>query len=171
MVTETRIIAASYPNAADAQSAVEDLRFRGFPEHDISVVYTDTGHTVRAGLLSGAIWGGVLGALFGLLFPPFGLLVAAGPVVGALASGAVVGTTGALTVGGLSGLISALVHLGMPQEMATGLGERVHKGDTLVLAHTTSPQAADQAEQALQAHQPRANVIRSDTASPAAAGR
>jgi hypothetical protein len=55
--------------------------------------------------------------------------------------------------------------------MATGLGERVHKGDTLVLAHTTSPQAADQAEQALQAHQPRAEVTRSDTAAPAAAAR
>jgi hypothetical protein len=73
--------------------AVQELQQRGFAGHDISVLYTDAGHTVRAGLLSGAIWGGVLGAFFGLLFPPVGLLIAAGPIAGVLASGAAVSVT------------------------------------------------------------------------------
>src|ERR671931_1980151 len=113
MVTQThiRIVAAAFPRAEDAQAAVRDLQRRGFAEHAISVLYTDAGHTIRAGLLHGAVWGGVLGAFFGLLFPPVGLLIAAGPIAGVLASGAAVGAAGALTVGALDGLISGLVQL------------------------------------------------------------
>ena len=155
MVAETRIIAAAFPQAWDAQAAVLVLRQHGFSEHDISVLYTDAGHTIRAGLLSGAVWGGALGALFGLLFPPAGLLIAAGPIVGVLASGAALGTAGALTIGALDGLIAGLVQLGLPQEVATGLGEQVHKGDTLVIAHTSSPELASRAHQVLEAHHPR----------------
>ena len=158
MVAETRIIAAAFPNAADAQATVLGLQQHGFSQHDISVLYTDAGHTIRAGLLSGAVWGGVLGALFGLLFPPVGLLVAAGPIAGALASGAAVGTAGALTVGALDGIIAGLVQLGLPKEMATGLGQQVHKGDTLVIAHASSPELAGQAHQILEAHHPRAET-------------
>jgi hypothetical protein len=158
MVAETRIIAAAFPHAQDAQAAVLALKQRGFSEHDISVLYTDAGHSIRAGLLSGAVWGGVLGAVFGLLFPPVGLLMAARPIAGVLASGAAVGAAGALTVGALDGLISGLVQLGLPQEIATGLGEQVHKGDTLVIAHASSPEAATQARQVLEARHPRAET-------------
>jgi hypothetical protein len=156
MVAETRIIGAAYPSAADAQAAVLALRQQGFLEHDISVLYTDAGHTIRAGLLSGAVWGGVLGALFGLLFPPIGLLIAAGPIAGVLASGAAVGAAGALTVGALDGLIAGLVYLGVPEETATELSGLVHKGDTLVMAHTSSAELANQAHEVLEAHHPRA---------------
>ncbi len=155
MVTETRIIAAAFPNAEDAQDAVLALKQRGFTDHDISVLYTDAGHTVRAGLLGGAVWGGVLGALIGLLFPPAGLLIAAGPIAGVLASGAALGAAGALTVGALDGIIAGLVQLGLPQDIATGFGQQVHKGDTLVIAHSSSPESAAQAHQILEAHHPR----------------
>lgn len=155
MVAETRIIAAAFPGAQEAQAAVLELEQRGFAEHDISVLYTDAGHTIRHGLLDGAIWGGALGALFGLLFPPVGLLIAAGPIAGALASGATLGVAGALTVGAVEGIIGGLVHLGMPQEVATRFGEQVHKGDTLVIAHASSEAAATQAHQVLEAHHPR----------------
>lgn len=158
MVTETRIIGAAFPNTEDAQAAVQALRQHGFSEHDISVVYTDAGHSIRAGLLGGAVWGSVLGAMFGLLFPPVGLLIAAGPIAGVLASGAALGAAGALTVGALDGLISGLVHLGMPKEAATELGGLVHKGDTLVIAHAFSEEAARQAHQELEAHHPRAET-------------
>lgn len=158
MVAETRIIAAAFPNAKDAQEAVLALQQRGFSEHDVSVLYTDAGHTVRAGLLGGAVWGGVLGALFGLLFPPVGLLIAAGPIAGVLASGAALGAAGALTVGALDGIISGLVQLGLPKEIATGFGQQVHKGDTLVIAHASSPEAANQAHQVMEAHHPRAET-------------
>jgi len=158
MVAETRLIAAAFPNTRDAQEAVMNLRLHGFPEQDISVLYTDAGHTIRAGLLSGAVWGGVLGALFGLLFPPVGLLIAAGPIAGVLASAAALGAAGALTVGALDGIIAGLIQLGLPREMATSLGERVHKGDTLVIVHARSESSAAMAHQILENHNPRTEI-------------
>ncbi len=99
----------------------------------------------------------MFGVLFGLLFPPLGLLIPAGSSAGVLASGAAMGATGALTVGALDGINSGLVQVGMPKDIATGFGQQVHKGDTLVIAHTTSPEAAAQAHETLEAHHPRAD--------------
>ena len=158
MVAQTWLEAATFPQAADAQDAVAELRREGFEESDISVVYTDAGHTIQAGIVNGAVWGGVLGALLGLLFPPIGLLIAAGPIVGVFLSGVGLGAAGAVTVAALDGLISALIHLGMPREIATRLGERVHKGDTLVIVHATSPDRAERARAILAAHNPRVEV-------------
>jgi hypothetical protein len=160
MVTqaEIRLVTAAFPRAEDAQAAVADLKNGGFDESEISVVYTDTGHAAKAGLLTGAVWGGVLGALFGILFPPLGLIIAAGPIAGVLASGAVVGAAGALTVGALDALIAALVQIGLPKELATGLGERIHKGDTVVIVHSTSEERARTAAEVLAAHSPRLDV-------------
>jgi hypothetical protein len=156
MVAQTWLEAATYPNQADAQAAVADLKRAGFREDQISIIYTDAGHTIQAGMLTGAIWGGVLGALVGLLFPPVGLLVTAGPILGVFLSGVGLGAAGAVTVAALDGLIAALIHLGMPREIATSLGERVQKGDTLVIAHATSPDRAERARAILAAHNPRA---------------
>src|SRR5258708_26407590 len=114
MVAQTWLEAATYPQAADAQAAVAELKREGFDERDISVLYTDTGHTIQAGLINGAVWGGVLGALVGLLFPPAGLLVAAGPILGAFLSGGGLCAAGAGTVAALDGLISALIHPALP---------------------------------------------------------
>ena len=158
MVTQVWLEAAAYPNSKDAQAAVNELRSNGFDEDSISIVYTDAGHTIKAGALNGAIWGGVLGALFGFLFPPVGLLIAAGPIVGVLASGATLAAAGALTVGSLGALVSALIQLGMPEEIATDLGERVHKGDTLVIVHAANEESAALARRILAAHNPRPAV-------------
>jgi hypothetical protein len=160
MVTQTQIwiITATFPHTEDAQAAVREMQQRGFAEQDISVLYTDAGHSIRAGLLGGAVWGGVLGAFFGLIFPPIGLLIAAGPIAGVLASGAALGAAGALTVGALDGLIAGLVQLGLPREIATGMGEYVHKGDTLVIAHASSSEQAEEAKRVLAAHRPRAEA-------------
>ena len=155
MVAQTWLEAATYAQQDDAQAAVADLRREGFTEQDISVIYTDAGHTVRAGMINGAVWGGVLGALWGLLFPPIGLLVVAGPILGVFLSGAGLAAAGAVTVAALDGLIAALIHLGMPREIATSLGERVHKGDTLVIVHATNPDMAEKARAILVAHHPR----------------
>ena len=155
MVAQIWLEAATYPDEKDAQAAVAELRREGFGEPDISVVYTDTSHAVQAGLINGALWGGVLGALWGLLFPPAGLLVAAGPILGVFLSGVGLAAAGAVTVAALDGLIAALIHLGMPQEIATSLGERVHKGDTLVIVHAMSPEQAERARAILAAHRPR----------------
>jgi hypothetical protein len=159
MVAQTWLEAATYPNAADAQAAVADLKRAGFDEQQISVIYTDAEHTVQAGMKTGAIWGGVLGALVGLLFPPIGLLVVAGPILGVFLSGVGLAAVGAVTVAALDGLIAALIHLGMPQEIATSLGERVRKGDTLVIVHAPSQEQAEKARAILAAHNPRMEEI------------
>ena len=155
MVAQVWLEAATYPNPADAQETVAELRREGFGEQEISVIYTDAGHTIQAGMITGAIWGGVLGALVGLLFPPVGLLVVAGPILGVFLSGVGLAAAGAVIVAALDGLIAALIHLGMPREIATRLGERVHKGDTLVIVHATSPDRAERARAILAAHHPR----------------
>lgn len=156
MVAQTWLEAATYARPEDAQAAVADLRRQGFAEQDISVIFTDAGHTIKAGMITGAVWGGVFGALWGLLFPPIGLLVVAGPILGEFISGVGLAVAGAVTVAALDGLISALVHLGMPREIATRMGERVQKGDALVIAHATTPDQAERARTVLAAHNPRA---------------
>lgn len=155
MVAETHLVAAAFPKTEDAQAAVRDLKAMGLPEESISVLYTDPGHTIGAGALDGAIWGGVLGGLFGLLFPPAGLLIAAGPILGALTSGLGFAAAGAVTVGALEGVVTGLVQLGLPKEVATGFGEHMHKGDALVIAHAGQEAQADQARRILQSHNPR----------------
>ncbi len=45
MVTQTWLEAAAYPNQADAQAAVDELKSKGFDENLISIVYTDAGHS------------------------------------------------------------------------------------------------------------------------------
>ena len=57
MVAITKRVAAAYPVPGDAQAAVRELRKAGFEETDISVLYTDAGHTIKAGLVDGAVWG------------------------------------------------------------------------------------------------------------------
>src|SRR5437660_9150880 len=158
MVAQTWLEAATFPKAEDAQAAVAELKREGFSEQQISVIYTDAGHTIQAGMITGAIWGGVLGALVGLLFPPVGLLVVAGPILGVFLSGVGLAAAGAVIVAALDGLIAALIHLGMPREIATRLGERVHKGDTLVIVHAKSPDQAERARAILAAHNPRVEV-------------
>jgi hypothetical protein len=61
MVAETPILAAALPNASDAQAAVQELRERGFSQHDISVLYTmpaiESGPDSSAERSAAASWG------------------------------------------------------------------------------------------------------------------
>jgi hypothetical protein len=155
MVAETRLVAAAYPIHADAQAVVREVRDQGVEESEISIIYTDAGHRIEAGLLNGGIWGGVVGAFLGLLFPPVGLLVMAGPIVGTLASGAGLAALGAITVGAFQGVVMALVQVGMPQDIATTFGEHIQKGDALVIVHAPNETVSTKAKDIMQAHHPR----------------
>jgi hypothetical protein len=68
--------------------------------------------------------------------------------------------------------VNGLIALGMPEEMANRFGQHIHKGDVLVVVHTT-PSAAQRARQILEAHAPRATEASTDasatTAQPATA--
>ena len=157
MVSQSNLVAATFEHPADAEAAVKQLGTAGFGVGDISLMYTDTGHVTGQGVVEGAVFGGVLGGLVGLLFPPLGMVIAAGPILGTLASAissaSFVGVAGAA----LNGLVSALVQLGMPQDMADRFGNHVHRGDTLVVVHA-APAEADKARQILQQHNPRTDA-------------
>ena len=154
MTTESMLVAAAFPNPHNAEAAVRELGGAGFGEGDVSLMYTDPRNVTREGLVSGALFGGVIGGLVGLLFPPLGVIVAAGPLVGTLASAIAAAGTTAVAGAAITGLANALLALGMPQEMATRFGGHVHKGDALVIVHTSREQA-EQVRSILQRHNPR----------------
>jgi hypothetical protein len=157
MARETILVAAAFEKSDDAEAAVADLDRAGFWKGDISVMYTDKAHMAEQGVISGALFGGVVGGLVGLLFPPAGMIIAAGPILGALASAIGTGATLAVATGAVSGLASVLIQIGMPREMADRFGGQIHKGDTLVVVHT-APDLAPKAHQVLEAHNPRAET-------------
>src|ERR1051325_10590476 len=114
-----------YPDRASFERAVEALRAANFRNSDISAILPDRDRTTRdlaheintktpegiaAGAGTGAAVGGVLGWLVGigaLAIPGVGPLVAAGPVVAALAAAGAGGATG--------GLVGALIGAGIPE--------------------------------------------------------
>src|ERR1700691_3835531 len=116
-----------YRTQADVEYAVDALRAEGFRNTDVSVLFPENKGTkdfavekntkapegTAAGATTGVVVGGVLGWLAGigaLAIPGVGPLIAAGPIVAALAG---VGVGGAL--GGITG---GLVGLGMPEYVA-----------------------------------------------------
>ena len=134
-----------YSNRAAVEHAVESLRDVGFRNVDISVLFPanvgskDFGHEkatkapegATAGGGTGAIVGGALGWLAGigaLAIPGVGPLIAAGPIMAALAGGAVGGA-----VGGVTG---ALIGMGIPEYEARRYDGRVQKGGLLLSVHS-----------------------------------
>ena len=113
-----------YTGYAAVERAVDELREAGFRNTDISVLFPANAGTkdfahekgtkapegATAGGGTGAIVGGALGWLAGigaLAIPGVGPFIAAGPIMAALAGGAVGGA-----VGGFTG---ALIGFGMPE--------------------------------------------------------
>ena len=127
------------------EAAVEALRDAGYRGSDISILAPENLGDVRdigtvkstkapegatAGGASGAVLGGVLGWLVGigaLAIPGVGPLLAAGPIMAALAG---VGVGAA--VGGLTG---ALVGFGVPEFEAKRYETRLRKGGILLSVH------------------------------------
>jgi len=133
-----------YRDQAGVESAVNALQQRSFRNTDISVLFPDNVGTkdfahekntkapegVAAGATTGAVLGGGLGWLAGigaLAIPGLGPLIAAGPIVAALAG---VGAGGAL--GGITG---ALIGMGIPEYEAKRYEGRVKDGGILLSVH------------------------------------
>jgi hypothetical protein len=138
------------PNTAEA--GVDHLLTLGFANQAISVLMPDD-ETTRAfahekntkapegtttGGIAGGVIGGTLGALAGigaLAIPGIGPLIAAGPIVAALAG---IGAGGAV-----GGLIGALAGMGIPEYEAKRYEGAVRDGGTLLSVHCdTSDQIA-----------------------------
>ena len=127
------------------EGALNALRAAGFRNSDISAVLPERDRTTKdlaheintkapegaaAGAGTGAAVGGVLGWLVGigaLTVPGIGPLVAAGPIVAALAGAAAVGTTG--------GLVGGLIGAGIPEVEAKRYAGRIREGGYLISVH------------------------------------
>jgi len=133
-----------FPSRPAVEEAVEHLRTAGFRSTDISVLFQDNQGTkdfahekstkapegAATGVLAGGITGGVLGWLTGigaLAIPGLGPLIAAGPIVAALA--------GVGAVGALGGILGGLAGMGVPEYEAKRYEGRVRDGGVLLSVH------------------------------------
>ena len=148
-----------FSNRAEVEAAIDRLRIEGFRATDISILLPENlgnkdmgvkgaskapeGATV--GGVSGGAIGGVLGWLAGigtLAIPGVGPLIAAGPIVGALAGLGAGGATGAV--------VGALAGFGIPEYEAKRYEGRIRKGGILVSVHTDDSDWTDKAKHILE---------------------
>ena len=148
-----------YPAYASVENGVDALKMAGFRNSDISVLFPEgtgtkdfahekgtkapEGATTGAG--TGVVLGGALGWLAGigsLAIPGVGPLIAAGPIMAALAGAGVGGV-----VGGLTG---ALIGMGIPEYEAKRYEGRVKDGGILLSVHSDSSEWTKRAKQILE---------------------
>jgi hypothetical protein len=153
---------AVFPDRTAFEAAIEGLRGAGFRATDISAVLPDRDHTTKdlaheihtkapegiaAGAGAGAAVGGVLGWLVGIgaiAIPGIGPLLAAGPIVAALA--------GAGAAGAAGGLVGGLVGAGMPEIEAKRYAGRLRDGGFLLSVHCDDREWAARAREVLTAN-------------------
>jgi hypothetical protein len=147
-----------YQTRANVEEAVDALRRAGFRNADVSALFPDNAGTkdfacekntkapegATTGAGSGALVGGVLGWLTGiglLAIPGIGPLIAAGPIVAALAGVGAGGVVG--------GVVGALVGMGIPEYEAKRYEGRVKHGGILLSVHCDDSVWAKRAEELL----------------------
>ncbi len=142
-MAKSKSVSGIYLTKSDGESAVTAFKDAGFSSSDISVLLPDnsskelvTENSTKApegaavGVGSGAAVGGALGWLVGagaLAIPGIGPVIAAGPVVAALA-GIGVGCA-------LGGFAGSLVGVGISEPAANRYEGRLSKGGILVAVH------------------------------------
>jgi hypothetical protein len=158
MASRHKAVFGIYASANIAENAVDQLLAAGFSSSDISVLLPDQDSTrafahekatkapegVTAGTVAGGVVGGALGVLAGigaLAIPGIGPLLAAGPIVAALAGVGAGGTLG--------GIVGALVGMGIPEYEAKRFEGAVKNGGTLLSVHCDTPQEISRAKQTL----------------------
>jgi len=175
MASKNTAVFGIYATPATAENGVDHLLSVGFTNPAISVLMPDD-ETTRAfahekstkapeGTATGAATGGVIGGTLGLLagigmlaIPGLGPLIAAGPIVAALAG---VGAGGA--VGGIMG---ALVGMGIPEYEAKRYEGAVKDGGTLLSVHCDTSEQITLAKQALRDTGARDIASSGETGSP-----
>jgi CBS domain-containing protein len=143
-MAKNKAVFGIYRSRGEVEEAVDALKAAGYRNTDISVLLPDNqgtkdfahekhtkapeGATIGAG--SGALVGGTLGWLAGigaLAVPGVGPLIAAGPIVAALA--------GAGAGGALGGITGAIIGLGVPEYEAKRYEGRIRSGGILLSVH------------------------------------
>lgn len=148
-----------YSSREGAERAADAIVNAGFPAADISVLLpenlgnrsigtekaTKAPEGATAGGSTGAVLGGALGLLAGigaLAIPGVGPLIAAGPIMAALAG---MGVGGA--IGGVTG---ALVGMGIPEYEAKRYEGRIQKGGILLSVHCASSDQVKRAKEVIE---------------------
>ena len=152
-----KTIIGSFDRMEDADHAASARRSAGFLDSDINFIANDvrkgdgqvrvTDKSDTSGVATGAVAGGALGgaaglaaSLMGLAIPGVGPILAAGPIVAALA--------GAGAGAAAGGLIGSLTELGVEPHHAEVYAESVRRGGT-VLTVRADESRADEAESIL----------------------
>ena len=147
-----------YKSGTQAELAVDRIIAAGFSNNDISVLLPDSQSSkefahekntkapegTTTGVTTGGVVGGTLGLLAGigaLAIPGVGPLIAAGPIMAALAGMGVGGT-----IGGITG---ALVGFGIPEYEAKRYEGRVQKGGILLSVHCDTSDEITRAKEIL----------------------
>lgn len=160
MSSKNTAVFGIYTSAMHAEAAVDRLVQAGYSNNDISVLLPDQATTkdfahekdtkapegTTVGVTAGGAIGGALGLLAGigaLAIPGVGPLIAAGPIMGALAG---------LGVGGaVGGLIGALVGMGIPEYEAKRYEGRIKSGGVLLSVHCDTGEEISRAKDVLKA--------------------
>jgi hypothetical protein len=174
-MTNDLVAYAIYPDRTSFDAGLETLRAAGFRNSDISAILPERDRTTRdlaheinskapegaaTGAGAGAAIGGVLGWLVGigaLAIPGIGPLVAAGPVVAALAGAGAMGATG--------GLVGGLVGAGIPEVEAKRYAGRIREGGYLISVHCDDTRWAKRAKEILEATSGK-HVVSTSEATP-----
>src|ERR1700760_4680034 len=160
MSGKNKAVFGIYPTTTAAELAVDRLTTGGFSQDDVSVLMSDVDATkefahqkatkapegTAVGVTAGGTVGGTLGLLAGLgalAIPGVGPLIAAGPIMAALAGVGVGGAVG--------GLVGALVGMGIPEYEAKRYEGRVKDGGILLSIHCDSSEEVSKAKDLLKA--------------------
>src|SRR6202451_3062789 len=144
MSSKNTAVFGIYATPATAENGVDHLLSLGFTNSAISVLLPDDESTrafahqkhtkapegTAAGVTTGGVIGGTLGLLAGigaLAIPGVGPLIAAGPIVAALAG---LGAGGAV-----GGIVGALVGMGIPEYEAKRYEGHIKAGGVLLSVH------------------------------------
>ena len=158
MSSKNTAVFGIYVTPATAEAAVDHLLAKGFANSAISLLLPDNESTrafahekntkapegAAAGVTTGDIIGGTLGLLTGLgllAIPGLGPMIAAGPIVAALAG---LGAGGAV-----GGIVGALVGMGIPEYEAKRYEGAVKDGGSLLSVHCDTPEEIRVAKVAL----------------------
>jgi hypothetical protein len=149
-----RVLVAFFEDGGGAEEALSNLVALDFPLDRLSVLgrasssgddplgiyYSDAGERMRGWGGLGAFWGGIWGLLTGaaglFLLPGLGPVVAAGPVVQALAgatAGAALGGTIMVGAGAAAQLSVAIHRMGIPDTCIDEMHERLERGEHMVM--------------------------------------
>jgi hypothetical protein len=141
-MSENRVVVGVFTEYAFAEQALIELQYNGFRNEQIGFLFrhgqgmptekleelcaqSDLDKGAAAGLLTGGVIGGLVGAAAALFIPGFGP---------AIAGGILTSTFSGLLAGAVAGgLIGAFVHIGIPEDLAHYYEQELYQGRTIVI--------------------------------------